>query len=169
MVQRIIACFVVLLSLLVMLKPARTATADDALFECVVTEITDTTFVVTCDTRERSSECEGSNHPLCLHKTIDIPKAYWKTIPEWQYADGELLRPPRAQAEPVLGQVLKASWQGGKFVPLENCVVRTYKTIQEKGCSYCPPPIQPSIPEDCHLPSSQFVQQLVQRVRQRGL
>lgn len=132
-------------------------------FDCVVTDVSETTQMATviCDTRNRSRKAEcapDSDDALCVHTTFDVPLDSWGEFSQW----------PKV---PLKGQLLKATWSEHGFQTVASCQARAQRAPErdrEVGL-YKRDPINKTpldVPNfddltDCHRPLSRFIRQLL--------
>jgi hypothetical protein len=131
---------------------------DDEPFEGVVME-TVPKIIVVFDSRSRKEWCApNSQDSACVHVTYEIPPENWGEFPAWQPL-------------PSRGQVLKARWEGRRFIPVESCAVRVSRATATylRSCgNYCNPPVNALTPRDCRLPHTEFVEGLLRQVKGQG-
>lgn len=136
-------------------------------FDCVVTSIAKNVYTVKCEASNPNELCKlqkNKEDEECKRTVMDIPAENWNEFPAWQYQTNEdPWHLPIKQEKPVKGQLLKASYVMGRFVPLKPCAVRGYEALQEycKDRDYCRPPIQLATPYECGEPQTDYIKRLI--------
>ena len=139
-------------------------------FDCVATGSTNKIVTVVCDSPNRYARdqvvCQKNpKDPNCEHVSFDIPESEMSVFSEWQIAPAKSYsEPPRFQAVPQKGQLLKARWDGdGNFQAVASCEARAYRAVQAycRDNHYCRHPLSLLSQPGCGRDPSPFIKSLL--------